>query len=77
LCRSSEKTTPRFTNSPKYAKKITSVSGVLRKMLTHPAPNQRSTGMGETRMAARSSPSASESTAEAAVSPRISRNPLK
>ncbi len=51
------------------------VSGVFRKMLTHAVPNARSTGTGETRIAASSTPQARASTADAPVSLRIQRKP--
>src|SRR3954447_4853739 len=53
-----------------------SVSGVFRKMLTQAAPKARSTGTGETRMAASSVPRIRAKTAEAAVSLRIQRKPV-
>src|SRR3954470_3437561 len=53
-----------------------SVKGVLRKMLTQPAPNPRSTGTGETRIAASTTPITRASTDDATVSFRIQRNPV-
>ncbi len=51
------------------------VSGVFRKMLTQAVPKARSTGTGETRIAASSTPQASAKTADAPVSLRIHRKP--
>src|SRR4029453_12308162 len=53
-----------------------SVSGVFRKVLTQVAPNPRSTGTGDTRIAASTTPSTSAPTVPAAVSLRIQRNPV-
>src|SRR3954453_12795402 len=53
-----------------------SVKGVLRKMLTQPAPNPRSTGTGETRIAASRTPITRARTDDATVSFRIQRNPV-
>jgi hypothetical protein len=47
------------------------VSGVLRNTFTQAAPNQRSTGTGETRIAASRTPRTSASTADTAVNRRI------
>src|SRR4029453_6980057 len=53
-----------------------SVSGVFRKVLTQVAPNPRSTGTGDTRIAASATPITSAPTVPAAVSLRIQRNPV-
>src|SRR3954447_20071474 len=52
------------------------VRGVLRNMLTQPVPKPRSTGTGETRIAASNTPSTNAPTTEASVSLRIHRNPV-
>src|SRR4051794_6238451 len=52
------------------------VNGVLRNVLTQAAPKPRSTGTGETRIAASRTPSTRAKNAEAAVSRRIQRNPV-
>src|SRR4051794_4997111 len=52
------------------------VSGVFRKMFTQPAPAPRSTGTGDTRMAASRTPITRAPTVAAAVSFRIQRKPV-
>src|SRR5438309_9143957 len=51
-----------------------SVSGVLRNTLTQAVPKPRSTGTGETRIAASTTPKTSAMTPAAPVSLRINRN---
>jgi hypothetical protein len=51
------------------------VSGVLRKMLTQAVPKPRSTGTGDTRIAARTTPITSANAVETRVSRRIHQNP--
>src|SRR5687768_6933525 len=53
------------------------VSGVLRKALTQAAPNPRSTGTGETRIAASSTPSTSAVSVDAPVSRAIHQKPVR